>query len=731
MSNEMTFRQKTVRVVASAAICGLSISFLVGEAVDQQAKLLQQWTIDPAIFPVEYLPARPLAKTWQQLDSPVLKTQFMALNSRVPEAQIDPRTIRKEFEAFDVYKVTRAAPIPVVPKFAVVAEEKKAAAATMPQASAVPAEKELNVGEVGGILLSIHQATAKLSSAGVQSPSAAVKTIATAPKISSSPTYLPPEKQSAPLLAASTDIVVEADRQPGATWPLRGKILNSGILKEPGHFEIGLYSKIDSEGIPLGFPMVQQILPAGRLEFQLQVPAKIPTGFLFGAFVPAKGKKRIWIGPSINPWMKSDRQFAELMIQEEDTITTAAAAPVQPSLSATSAEDKWSIRGNVGTLFTKAGTRINQADVVVKVRGRREATRTDTGGNFILDLPRGNGTVYLELLKPGYHPAIVAVAAGDTKTVSVLLASREAVDRLASMMGSRQLSAKGVFIGKAVTAEGKGLRGFTAQMSLRAEGPFYFTEGGFPTSEKKQTTGDGRFIFFNVEPGTGYMESALNGEAVVPFQISSVEGGELTQKTLLPVSGGIKGRLFNPVSGAPTLQPVAGAKIRLEGSADWSTTDSFGAFSIGPTKWIKGEKAALEFSAEKFNNHRYAIDFENHKETLNLYAFPANYIRRLARSMDVDLDPYTGIVFGKASGPAIRMDALADHSTVNGAKDFYFDGRGRLRGSHTMTDPKYGTFVIFNVPKGRSLLQGSDGNGKLRYSDSVVASPSSVTVVMD
>ncbi|MGZ3713239.1 MAG: hypothetical protein ACXVBE_15855, partial [Bdellovibrionota bacterium] len=255
--------------------------------------------------------------------------------------------------------------------------------------------------------------------------------------------------------------------------------------------------------------------------------------------------------------------------------------------------------------------------------------------------------------------------------------------------------------------------------------------GGFPTSEKKQTTTDGRFIFFNVDAGSGYVETSLNGETIVPIQFSSVEGGELSLKTLVPVSGAIKGRLFNPVSGNKVLQAVAGARVRLEGSSDWSTTDSFGAFTIGASKWIRGEKAALEFSAEKYNNHRYTIDFEKHKDGLNLFAFPAKYIRSLARTMDVDLDPYTGIVFGKTSGPAVRMDALADHSTVNGAKDFYFDGAGRLRSSHNMTDPKYGTFVIFNVPKGRSLLQGSDANGKMRYSDSVVASPSSVTVVMD
>jgi hypothetical protein len=68
---------------------------------------------------------------------------------------------------------------------------------------------------------------------------------------------------------------------------------------------------------------------------------------------------------------------------------------------------------------------------------------------------------------------------------------------------------------------------------------------------------------------------------------------------------------------------------------------------------------------------------------------------------------------------------------ANSAKDFYFDAKGKLRGSHTMTDPKFGTYVIFNVPKGRTLLQGNDSNGALRYSEAIVSTPASISIIMD
>lgn len=690
MSIELTFRQKCTRIIASSAICGLSISFITGEAVDQKAKLLRVWTTDAALVPSAYLPLRPIQAAFDQIKPDTIIGQLAAANSRVPSVVLDEKSIRREF--VDVLKVTQAAPEARVPAVRYEAKPER------------PADKGVNTQDVESILLSIHNATNELAG----------REKALAPRVKTQPES--PKKPE--------DTIVQSPPPAKGNWVLRGKFTNTQTLKEPGHFEVGFFSKIDAEGAPVGFPLVQKILPAGRTDFQLEISNALASGFLFGEFISAKGGRRFWVAPSVNPWLKSDAQFAELALQQEDVIASRAAAPMT-----TASEDRWTVRGTVDTMFAK--TKILQDDVVVKVRGRKESVRTDKSGAFMLTLPNVKGNVHLEFLKPGYHPAIISVETGTDKNISVQLASRDAIDRLAHMMGSRQISTKGVFIGRAVDAEGAGLKGFSAALSIHADGPYYFNEDGFPSTARKSTSADGRFLFLNIDAGAGYVESSLNGEAIVPFAFNSVEGGEMSVRTLAPVSGTLKGRLFNPVAQAGKLQAVTGARVRLEGSSEWSTTDSFGAFSLGNIKWIRGQRAVIEFSAEKFNNHRYAVDLEKLNGPLNLFAFPANYIRRLAASMDVDLDPYAGIVFGKATGPAIRIDALADHSTINGAKDFYFDSLGRLRPSHTMTDPRFGTYLIFNVPKGHSLLQGSDANGKLRMSDSVVVNASTVTVVME
>ncbi len=681
----LTIQQKLVRVFSSAAVCGLSFTFILGEAIDHKAKDISLWAIDAALIPVHYQPAQPINASLQGIAISELKEKWVAANSAnisLPQemlAAIPPAVIPMEEPAPLKMKVTK-----------VVTE-------TLPTA------------EVEKVLLSIHDATSQLN------------------------TIIGEEKEGqvlvdGPVVIKSLSESKETGRKPSEivsldTWSIRGKITSA--KKEAGHFEVGLFSKIDQDGVPVGFPLVQQILPAGIMDFELNIPHKIEKGFLYGVHVATKSGKRTWIAPPVNPRLKQDRQFAELVYQQqEDTISSTASASEKQAPT-------FSIRGSVSTFLFSKGAAIPQGDVVVKVRGRKESVRTEKNGDFLLELPILGGTVYLEFLKAGYHPLLVPIATdGGPSTIKVELVSRDAVDQIARNLGLRQLSSKSVFLGKITNPDGTPLIGASFQFSLKADGPFYFGENGVPSAQLKATTADGRFLFLNVEPGTGFVESSAGGEAIAPFLFSSVEGGEAVIKNLVPVSGNLKGRIFNPV-GSKNMTHVARARLRIEGTADWSTTDSYGAFYLGPLRWMRGERISIEFSAEKYQNHRYTLVPDKKVSAINLFAFPASYIDMLTKSMDLDLDPYTGVVIGKVSGKSVRIDALADHSVVNGSEDFYFDAQGKLRGSHAMTDPTYGTYMIFNVPKGRILLHGNDSNGVLRYSDSVVTSPTAISVIMD
>jgi hypothetical protein len=728
MSLEMTFRQKLIRVACSSAVCGLSFSFLFGEAVDQKATLLRTWTPDTTILPLEYLPVQPISRVIEAFHPDTLQQNLLATNS------VDPIPARLA----NIVALPKG--LPPLPALAPKDELKFLAAAP----TQVDEPKKLEApASVVPVVVAVRGGAPVVSSAVSAKKSEPAPELKPGDQVIES--GVEPKKEqkivaAAPPSSSKAFVVTDASplptepvhRKPAAMlvsdsgWSIEGQILgNTAQNSEPGHFEVALYAKRDADGSPVGFPLVQQILPAGKTAFKLSVPAKIEHGFLFGEFVSAHGGKRTLVAPASNPWKRGVKQVAELFLRPDDNVISTAAASMHEA-----PRDLFRVQGTVNTLFAPAGAPIPQEDVLIKVRGRKEATRSDSKGAFTLDLPKVRGTVFLEFLKAGYHPVILAVNAEDPKPLAVALASRHAVDQIAQRMGISQGSSRGIFIGRAVGADGAALHGLTAQLSVKADGPFYFDDDGQPNRDARGTGADGRFLFLNVESGVVYVDAAVNGEPVAPFALSTVEGGELVQKTLQPVSGAIRGRLFNPVSSAPKLSPLAGARVRVEGSTDYVTTDSFGAFTIGPIRWMKGERIALEFSAERFNNHRYLINADN-SGPLNLFAFPAAYISHLAQSMDVDLDPYAGIVMGKITGASVRVDAMADHSLTNNAKDFYFDSHGRLKGSHEMTDSRFGTYMILNVPKGRAILEGSDANGMLRFSESIQSSPSSVSVVMD
>jgi hypothetical protein len=169
--------------------------------------------------------------------------------------------------------------------------------------------------------------------------------------------------------------------------------------------------------------------------------------------------------------------------------------------------------------------------------------------------------------------------------------------------------------------------------------------------------------------------------------------------------------------------------VRIEGSSEWSTSDSLGAFRLGPFKSSKGEPLPVIVSAASFQNHRYQI--EPGREERRLYAFSARYLSELAESHDVGIDAASGLVIGRVAGLGLRIDALADDDGPNLAQDFYFDEHGAMRPSPAMTVPRFGNYLIFNLPAGHVYLLGRDRSGKLRYGREIFTNPSVVNVEVD
>src|SRR5690606_18854213 len=81
LSLDLATRQKIVRILSSAAVCGLSISFIIGEAIDHKAKQISQWKVEPNFFPADYLPIHPVINGLAAISPAKVKDGLVALNS--------------------------------------------------------------------------------------------------------------------------------------------------------------------------------------------------------------------------------------------------------------------------------------------------------------------------------------------------------------------------------------------------------------------------------------------------------------------------------------------------------------------------------------------------------------------------------------------------------------------------------------------------------------------------
>jgi hypothetical protein len=724
---------QTIRVATSATILGLTLSFAIGEASDHLGKGLGRWEPIPRILPAAYAPLTPSTKLVEENTLSLWRERWVAMNSYVGPApgefiaaNLPQDEIRFVYSGPQETSVKRAAS-PVT-------------ASPLPlQLASLPPAPLLG-GEAGGYLGS---GAGVAITAQVQAPPASGTIIVSDPQNPSRrPVILASNavQEKAAVGAApieTTDQIIEGEKTiPSVAtvsrtaiekeWAIQGRIFSK--VRREGHYEVGLFGKIDPEGNPVGFPLVQEILPAGQVNFRLRLPQRLKGGYLFAEFVNTQGRRE-WIAPPVNPWQQGSREFVEMVhlapSGASDVVATVSAAAKREALTV--------VEGQVRTAFTRPASPILQEGVIVKVRGRKESARTDKDGRFRLELPRATGRLPLEFLKAGFHPSVVEVDASSPVLLLVDLAARTAIDQVVFPIGLRQLSDRSVFMGQLPPSE----RGSSVQITAKAEGPFYFTDDGRISPDQRSASADGRFIYFNVEPGHFFVETlSVRGEASAPFLVSSVEGGEFIHRRLEFEAGAIRGRIFNPVAAGKGLAPIVGARLRIEGGTEWTSSDGFGSFQFGPIRWVRGERVAIELSATQFQVHRYLVDPSKktkgtNDKALSLFAFPASYLQRLALSVDVEPDSGAGIIMGNVGPKAVRIDALADHSSVNSTKDFYFSGRGQLLGSHTTTDPKFGTFALFNVPKGRMILGGNDLNGRLRFSDWTLSTPGAVTVVND
>ena len=540
-----------------------------------------------------------------------------------------------------------------------------------------------------------------------------------------------------PLREDKIRVAVSSIERETSKQPLKHFVTIKGLINFPidmppesGHFEVGFYEGISRVGEPIGPPIVQSILTHGKVDFALDIPFGA-EGYLF-AFYSGDEYSKSWFGYPEKLFSHTGVKEIYVQIPIGDGLAIAAA----------NLNNKKILQGRVNKMFysEEEGPSLNA--VMVRIRGTKISTQTNSRGQFELPIPNIKGSILLEFLKLGYSPRVEKVSiVQNTKVFSLAkpmeLMRVENIHKMATLVGVKQDLNRSILIVKSTGKDrSAGLPGISMQLSLEAEGPYYFSEKGELDNRMESTSFDGRAVFFNVKKGVGFLESFILGEDTVPTIISSLGNMELIHKNLSFSNQKIHGKLLNPIKltkeGVPS--PIIGARVKISGSSQWTETDLFGYFELPNSFYVRGSKIILEFSTANYYKHRYQLevpDVDTKKlNSITLYAFPIDYINNMANSVNIKLNPNTGIIIGQASkGKSLQINTLLDHSTTNESMDFYFDKNQNIQNSHAFTNRKYGTYAVFNIAAGRGVIQGHDRSGTLSYADVLHLSPSTVTVL--
>jgi hypothetical protein len=159
-------------------------------------------------------------------------------------------------------------------------------------------------------------------------------------------------------------------------------------------------------------------------------------------------------------------------------------------------------RSNPGVSnFPLSGIRVKiigtEFQELTNARGEVEVRDVPVGGRLMLELTDERGHIMPQMTE--VH--VTADASTEKTLVSTVMARRfSSLDLAARAVGVVQDMQKSSICGTVANGPSQ-LPGYTVSLDVTASGPFYFNHLGFADVRMGATGNDGRFCFFNVEPG--------------------------------------------------------------------------------------------------------------------------------------------------------------------------------------------------------------------------------------
>jgi hypothetical protein len=311
---------------------------------------------------------------------------------------------------------------------------------------------------------------------------------------------------------------------------------------------------------------------------------------------------------------------------------------------------------------------------------------------------------------------------GDANPVP--LVSQNSAKLLAVVAGTSLQTDAGLVFGKVP-------RGWTVELSARAEGPIFLDEKNAPISATE--TGSSRyFAFVNAAPGAHLLYLSEPGgreRAAVAIPIASGTGtyADLTRPTRVTV----RGRVLAANSARPS--GIHRATVRVVGQAQRAaTTDRFGEFRINEVVAFGDHPIWLESLEASGHTHRYRIGADGRAR--DLYRFAPERVASWIEQLEGGLHTESGMVVGAVPGllpkgaalnagiaPLLPNSPLSPETYTLSSEDLLQVGQGMRAGA--------ARFLSVQVPDGVNLLMLEDAAGKTVHSELLIASPGVINVV--
>ena len=334
------------------------------------------------------------------------------------------------------------------------------------------------------------------------------------------------------------------------------------------------------------------------------------------------------------------------------------------------------------------------------------STLSTRDGRFTEDTLIEGSTILAHTERPGHWGTMAFASVGSA--VELPMFTDQAMRTLMmATTGSDHAGEQTSVVWGRVTRSGRSIAGAKVDLMTAAsddQKPVYFNAMMLPDPSLKETTANGLYAFFPIEPGSHAVQ-ASDGHSVTEPNLFPTDEQTVTVANLeLAVTQRAKLRVFDAFK---TDWPLA-AEITSSGRKHGALVSKTGEMNVSFT----GGEGLLVLDADAGPSYdRVRVMAPKTQKKIDFPMVQSVWLERIRGALRLNPDPATGTVVGLIRGIDAYQVSLEEGSIGPNTKIIYFDAKGEV--TRENYGERGGGFIIANMPPGfRTVLIQPSGSSK-------------------